>query len=350
MSITKLIITTPIISPIIGGGGAPVPSVPSFSLVMDTTKTSDDSENNEFTIPTDGSSTYNYSVQWEDSDGNTGSLNAQTAGVTVAVPTAGEVTVEIRGVFPVWKPVSVTRYGIIDVLEWGEIEWSSMNSMFRNEIYFAGISATDTPDLSNVTNMEDMFRDCEIFNSDINDWDISNVTSITRMFSGASAFNQPLNNWDVTSLDNLDWVFYRAIAFNQDLDDWDISNVTNIARMFSGASAFNQDVSGWDTSNVINMHQIFRDATIFNQNIGAWDFSGISSGSNTLGRFVENTSLSRANYDALLIKLDGTVGLPVINDFAPTGLEYCSASAVTARSSLIAKGWTIAGDSLGAGC
>ena len=48
-------------------------------------------------------------------------------------------------------------------------------------------------DVSNVTNMSDMFRYATSFNQPLNKWNVSNVIFMAFMFEGASSFNQPLN-------------------------------------------------------------------------------------------------------------------------------------------------------------
>ena len=69
------------------------------------------------------------------------------------------------------------------------------------------------------------------------------------LFSG---FNQDLSSWDVSNVTNMSDMFDYAYSFNQDLSAWDVSNVTNMSEMFYYASSFNQDLSAWDVSNVTN--------------------------------------------------------------------------------------------------
>ncbi len=52
-------------------------------------------------------------------------------------------------------------------------------------------------DVSNVTDMNNMFSNAHAFNQPLSSWDVSNVTDMSSMFNGASAFNQPLASWDV---------------------------------------------------------------------------------------------------------------------------------------------------------
>ena len=94
------------------------------------------------------------------------------------------------------------------------------------------IKVCQTGDISNVTNMWNVFKYASSFNGDISSWDVSNVISLARMFSDAS-------------------------SFNQDISSWDVSNVTTMYEMFNGASGFNQDISGWDVSNVFAMDNMF---------------------------------------------------------------------------------------------
>ena len=60
----------------------------------------------------------------------------------------------------------------------------------------------NTWDVSNVTDMSELFKNKTTFNDDISDWDVSSVTNMNSMFDKAYAFNQPLGNWDVSFVNN----------------------------------------------------------------------------------------------------------------------------------------------------
>ena len=109
-------------------------------------------------------------------------------------------------------------------------------------------------DVSNVTNMDNMFQDADSFNQDINSWDVeSNVTTMRAMFldnnSSADAvhsdnvFNQNLNSWNVSNVTNMKMMFYGAINFNQPLNSWSVVSVTDMTNMFhqAGLSTKNYD-------------------------------------------------------------------------------------------------------------
>ena len=105
-------------------------------------------------------------------------------------------------------------------------------------------------DVSNVTNMDDMFRSAESFNQPLNKWDVSNVTDMTSMFVNAQSFNQPLNNWNVSNVFDMSFMFAGAESFNQPLNKWNVSKVTYVTFMFDGARSFNQPLNNWNVSNV----------------------------------------------------------------------------------------------------
>ena len=44
---------------------------------------------------------------------------------------------------------------------------------------------------------------------EINNWDVSNVTNMTQMFEYAESFNQSLNKWNVSNVENMYGMFYH---------------------------------------------------------------------------------------------------------------------------------------------
>ena len=347
------------------------------------------SADNQITIPTHPDETYNYTVAWGD-----GTFDENITGdITHTYATAGTYQVSIRGDFPriyfddlTFNETTNDSDKIMDVNQWGSIEWTSMESAFHGCANL-DVTALDLPDFSRVTSLVYMFRGCrslignesmnswdvsnitnlvaafnttDLFNQDISNWDVSNVTSLNGTFAGAKAFNQNLNDWDVSSVTNLGVVFGHASSFNQPLNNWDVSNVidfhsafaetpfnqplnnwdTSSARtmggMFSDAVNFNQDISNWDTSSVIEMSGMFVDATSFDQNLGEWEISNVTN----MDYLFLNAGLSLYNYDKTLI---GWNNLPLKQNNVVLNAgssQYCESE--EARQSLIdGFGWTI---------
>jgi surface protein len=187
----------------------PTPFITTWKTNQESDNSSNDSEDNQIKITT-RSGDYNFTIDW--GDGNV--EENQTEGKTHTYATAGTYTIKITGQFPRLY-FNVVSQGddndkLLSVEQWGNNIWQSMERAF----YYADnvvFNASDTPDLSQVTSMSEMFRGSESFNSDIGGWDVSNVTDMGSMFSD-------------------------AIAFNQDLSNWDMSSVTYVVRMFNDSS------------------------------------------------------------------------------------------------------------------
>jgi len=82
------------------------------------------------------------------------------------------------------------------------------------------------------------------FNLNISSWDVSNVTDMNEMFLGAGAFNQPLNKWDVSNVTDMSEMFAAftheggrvyPVSFNQDISTWDVSNVNSTLFALNGS-------------------------------------------------------------------------------------------------------------------
>jgi gliding motility-associated-like protein len=235
------------------------------------------SNDNEITIPTTGGG-YNYDVDWGDGMSDTG----VTGNITHTYAIAGTYTVTISGAFPRIYFNSGGFFGddtdsdkLLTIEQWGDIAWSSMAGAFSGCSNLR-INASDSPDLSAVTDMTEMFYDAEVLDDNINNWDVSNVQIMNSMFRDATSFNQPLDLWVTDNVTDMRRMFSFASAFNQDIGGWNVSNVTDMSSMFGGATSFNQDISGWTVTSVLTMNQMFSVATSFNQNIGGWTMTSVT--------------------------------------------------------------------------
>ncbi|WP_104733928.1 BspA family leucine-rich repeat surface protein [Hanstruepera ponticola] len=281
------------------------------------------------TSPSDYS--YNYNVDFGDGTIVNNAVNT----IQHVYSSPGIYTVKISGTFPHFNANTVSNDKIRTVEQWGDIEWMSMESTFewcQNLV----INATDSPDLSQVTNTSRMFFNCSALNTQLSDWDVSNVTNMSLMFSGCASFNQFLDNWDISNVTNLSGMFYNCSSFNQSLNNWDVSNVIYMNQMFSGCSSFNQPLNNWNTLNVLNFDSMFNNCSNFNQDISDWTFN---TNLFNISDFLSFTDLSILNYDRLLTTL--SVSGIQNETLGVYGLEYCN---VDSRNYLLNQGWNIQGD------
>ena len=308
-------------------------------------------------IPTKGSG-YNYDVDC-DNDGNleaTGVTGDYICGYTAP----GDYTISISGTFPqlFFGGFNSDSEKVIDILQWGTQVWRSMASALpcRNMI----ISATDVPNLTQVTSMNSMFSGASSFNQDIGDWDVGNVTNMDLLFESANSFNQPISDWDVSNVTKMafmlstssfnqpisDWdvsnvtdmtgMFNSASSFNQPISDWDVSNVTSMFVMFNGANSFNQPISDWDVSNVTSMFAMFDSASSFNQPISDWDVGNVTN----MFSMLASTNLSTTHYDSILNSWSLLSVQPDVS-LGAENIKY-SAAGATARQRLIDEfNWSI---------
>ena len=152
--------------------------------------------NETITIPTNGSG-YNYDISTSDGQTFTGVTGSQT----ITFATAGDYDVSISGDFPrIYFDDGLEGAKIVDIKQWGNIAWTSFLKSFWGCINLQ-ISAIDAPDLSNVTNLQNMFRNCNSLNANISHWDVSNITNMRSMLQ-QTPFNQNIGNWDITSVSN----------------------------------------------------------------------------------------------------------------------------------------------------
>ena len=229
------------------------------------------SNSNSITIPVDSTINYSYyyDVDW-DNDGIFDEFGI-TGSVTHDFGNVGIYTIQIKGDFPkIYFKNGGDQAKIIDISQWGNIDWKSMQGSFQG-CENLNISATDAPDLSNVTSFQATFSGCSSLNSNIENWDVSNIINFYFAFANCSLFNQPLDNWDMSNATNLQRMFIGCNSFNQPLNKWDVSNVTSFGAMFSSCFVFNQPLNNWDVSNGIHLGLIFNKAHEFNGDITTWN-------------------------------------------------------------------------------
>ncbi|MBO6533440.1 MAG: BspA family leucine-rich repeat surface protein [Muricauda sp.] len=310
----------------------------SFILKFDVTAGQD------LTIGTNSNFEYDYTIDW--GDGSEPENRTANTSPSHFYGSEGTYLVAIKGTFPALRMQSAdydSRNALVDVVQWGTQKWQSMRNTFYYCENLENFSATDQPDLSETTSMEQMFVGASNFNGNIGNWTTTNVTDMNFMFLEASSFNQDISSWNTSNVTNMSGMFADANAFNQPLvqteDGWDTSKVTDMSFMFyneGGTHTFNQDLSSWDTSNVTDMSYMFYNeggTHAFDQSLGAWDISSVE----TMEGMLSNCGMSPENYAKTLIGWaddeNGTQTIPESITLGAAGLDYCD-NAGTAKVTL----------------
>ncbi len=314
-----------------------------------------DSKSNELTIPTTGKG-YDYNVDCN----NDGVFEAThvTGDYTCKYKKYGIYTVKIEGKFPrIYFNNQGDRKKILDIKQWGNIVWKSMSHAFEG-CENLKISAKDSPNLSQVTDLSYMFAYATNFNSNISSWNVSNIKNMSHLFYKAhfnqylnswnvenvedmsgmfelTIFNQSLNKWNVKNVKNMSTMFYFNAKFNRPLNSWNVSNVKDMKFMFYFAKSFNQPLDNWDVSNVQNMEAMFNNAQNFKQDLSSWDISNVKN----MNTMFSNITISTENYDKILKSWSALIVQK--NVVFEAGLsKYCSGEA--GRDKLINDfNWTI---------
>ena len=220
------------------------------------------------TIPARGT----YAIDWGD-----GTIEDDVHGSqTHTYDSAGDHTVRISGdITEIRLDNHADAHKLVSIDQWGDSQWTSMYSAFRGASNMT-YNAADVPDLSRVTDMDNMFDGASSFDGDLSAWDVSNVNDMSYMFKDATSFNSDISAWDVSNVNDMSEMFWHASSFDGDVSDWDVSRVTDMYGMFANASSFNGDVSNWDVSRVTDMVDMFNRAISFNGDVSNWDVSRVT--------------------------------------------------------------------------
>jgi len=243
-----------------------------------------------------------------------------------------------------WDVGSVTRFDNMfqnavmfnqALSNWNTGEAQNMQEMFSGATSFN--QNIDPWNVSFVMTMEEMFKDAITYNQTMDSWNVASVAAMKGMFQGATSFNETINSWNVRNVTTMEFMFDGATAFDQILNNWRVSGVENMDYMFRNASSYNQEMNRWNIGSV-SMQSMFENATSFDQFLGDWNISSV----NNMLDMLDNTALTRENYDSTLIAWSEQALTSGINLGAET-LLYCDS--IEERQSMIdTYGWTFTGD------
>jgi surface protein len=287
LTVTPTVTPTQTITPTITptASGAPEPFITTWAT---------SAPNETITLPLREGYSYNMLVDWGDGSQSTVTFwNALNATHQYASP--GTYTVSIVGSCPAWFfNNSGSKDKITDVSQWGSVIFTSLSAAFYGCSNLS-ITATDAPNISQVTNMQQMFMDSTA-NPYVANWNVSNVVDMSEMFKNATNANPDVTVWNVSSVTDMREMFSGAASANPDVSNWDVSNVTDMTNMFADATSANPDVSNWITSNLVDAVGIFNGASLANPDVSGWNIEKIYDFSNLM----LGSAFDETNYDKLL--------------------------------------------------
>ncbi|NQX82063.1 MAG: BspA family leucine-rich repeat surface protein, partial [Flavobacteriaceae bacterium] len=270
-------------------------------------------------LPLYSGGVYNFIVNWGDGSDEE-IVNTSTA--SHQYNNKGTYVITMKGKIEGFNfsRTSNSKYMITDIIQWGRLELGNRGGYFSS-CKNINITASDSPNLDDTTDLNYMFFGSNLFNGDISNWDVTGVTDMTGMFWGATSFDNGgvALDWQGGLKASMKYMFSYAISFNQDISSWNVSAVkdmtamfyeasmfdnggvelnwqgelkANMSTMFHEAISFNQDISAWNVTAVPDMRDMFNGATAFNNGGVALDWQGELK-SNVIRMFYEATSFNQ---------------------------------------------------------
>ena len=127
--------------------------------------------------------------------------------------------------------------------------------------YLTTIEGIDYLNTENVTNMSDMFKDCEALTTlDVSNFDTKNVTDMSYMFEFCCKLTTlDVSNFDTKNVTDMSDMFRVCKKLTTlDVSNFDTKNVTDMSDMFGSCEALTTlDLSNFDTKYVTNMESMF---------------------------------------------------------------------------------------------
>ena len=233
---------------------------------------------------------------------------------------------------------------VIDIIKWGNVRFSNNQNFLNGAVNLSTISATDSPNLIECTNMSNMFLGCTNLRIDFKNVNAPNVANARQAFFNCTSLNGSFSNTTIGSLtSNLNATsmfqncyaltgngfsttnivattgvnaFASCTSFNGNLAGMNWANLSNASQMFANCTSFtgqgmtNLDVSklsvttgmffndtnfngnlaGWNTANMTQMQTMFNNCTSFTgASITGWNTSNVTSMGST---FYKTTSMN----------------------------------------------------------
>lgn len=173
----------------------------------------------------------------------------------------------LQKLFPIFGScnIDIKKIKRIDLSDWDTSNVTDMNEMFANCESLTEINLTGKFNTSKVEDMSNMFTDCKSLTKiDLSNFDTSNVRDMSSMFSGCSSLNNiDISNFNTQNVNDFDCMFYTCDSLkNINANGLNITSGRNFVGMFSGCSSLKKlDLSSFRLSPkysiVSNMSMMF---------------------------------------------------------------------------------------------
>lgn len=156
--------------------------------------------------------------------------------------------------------------------KWNVSKVTDMRAMFAMCQDIQNTDGLKNWNVNNVTSMNDMFSKCTglVDISGLSNWNkkednrTSKLTSTARMFNECNNIDSiaALKDWDVSNVEDMNSMFRACSGLKKNLSDlasWNVSKVKNMYEMFSGCSGLStlEGLASWNVSKVEDMHEMF---------------------------------------------------------------------------------------------
>lgn len=231
----------------------------------------------------------NYHIDWGDGNDET---FVGTGDLIHTYSAVGTYTVTVTGTAVFSMLNNGDSQKLVDILQYGNVTFNNNIRVLYNTSMTA-ISATDIPNLSNLTTMRDMFQATPSLTTipNFDQWDVSNITDIINIFEGTNfngvlpiftsaitciqsffnnnSFNQNINDKFPSAIDASS-MFRNAGSFNNaGVGITGFNTVTNATQMYANASALNVSINGF--TSCTNANGFLNGATIFNSTVSGFN-------------------------------------------------------------------------------
>ena len=213
-----------------------------FIIEVDTSKAGSASDAFEFT-----GAVGDYDVIAKQNGTQVATFNDLSNQETITLPSSGIYVLEVKskevnGFNRIQFNNGGDKLKITDIKQWGDVVWSSFSESFFGCSNML-TTATDIPNLSNVTNMSNMFRNTSSANPDTINWDVSSVTNMGAMFRDATSANPDTSNWDVSNVTTMRLMFLDSNLSQENLtacyENWSQLTLQNNVSFSAGNTKYN---------------------------------------------------------------------------------------------------------------